>query len=102
MILSVDSSVSICNSLSSSNFTRNQTKDFFIATIKCPDDQVIAALGHEGIDEVADLVDFVETDIIKMVVEIVRKPAGDVDDPNNKGTCIPIPRAHFEQNLSCV
>ena len=57
-------------------FTRKQTKEFFKTTIGCRDGEVIEALEREGIEEVEDLVDFVELDTIKLVLENMRRPVG--------------------------
>ena len=73
-------------------FTRKQTKEFFKTTIGCRDDEVIEALEREGIEEVEDLVDFVELDTIKLVLENMRRPVGTMEDPDDSSSQIPIPK----------
>ena len=73
-------------------FTRKQTKEFFKTTIGCRDDEVIEALECEAIEEVEDLVDFVELDTIKLVLENMRRPVGTMEDPYDSSSQIPIPK----------
>ena len=74
--------------------TRNQTRTFFTVTIGVADDSVIAALNREGIEELEDLVDF-DDETIKMVAENMRKPVGDMQDPNNANARINVPAKHL-------
>ena len=74
--------------------TRNQTKTFFRNHIGVADNSVIEALSREGIDQLEDLVDF-DDNAIKMVAENMRKPVGDMEDPDNPVDRILIPPKHI-------
>ena len=74
--------------------TRNQTKTFFRNHVGVADNSVIEALSHEGIDELEDLVDF-DDNAIKMVAGNMRKPVGDMEDPDNPVDCILITPKHL-------
>ena len=84
-------------------FTRKQTKEFFKTTIGCRDDEVIEALEREGIEEVKDLVDFVELDTIKLVLENMRRPVGTMEDPDDSSRrSHVIERRYFCRRLSRI